>query len=465
MKLVHQINLAFALALVLVLSITGVIIHYVLLDHFIGTQKADLKSISAAMSATLVEADAQTIRPEIALPAAPKKEMVKEMAAARYNDIQAIITDEQGNVINDNQLKSGVFAHTAKAADEIVATPASMQKIWEGDDPRYVVNISSIPSGTLTLLSPISKIQEIERALLGRLILVIVLVGVIMFLISWFITKRLIKPLMNLQQELKKVKSRHFTDVQLVNASGEIGSVAHTVFEMAQELNQFNKVQKQFFQNASHELKTPIMSISGYAEGIRDGIFEGDGVRKGLDVILYESKRLGDIVTEMTLLAKLDSEEDIFRPSEVVLPELLTEAHERVNPLLVKKNLQLKIGCDDDPRLTIMADKDKLMQAVLNVIMNAVRHAAHTIEISALVEDGRIVMRVMDDGLGIPYELLPTVFHRFVKGKDGESGLGLAISRAIVERCGGMIKAENRPEGGAVVSFSFPVSKSRKMHE
>ena len=96
------------------------------------------------------------------------------------------------------------------------------------------------------------------------------------------------------------MKERQFSEVQRVSASGEIGVVAESVYEMAGELERYNHVQKQFFQNASHELKSPLMSISGYAEGIRDGVFEGEEIRKGLDIIMSESDRMTNIVTEMT---------------------------------------------------------------------------------------------------------------------------------------------------------------------
>ncbi|MDG0809770.1 sensor histidine kinase [Cohnella rhizosphaerae] len=105
-----------------------------------------------------------------------------------------------------------------------------------------------------------------------------------------------------------------------------------------------------------------------------------------------------------------------------------------------------------------MANKDKLLQALLNVLSNAARHAARRIVIEAGMVDGRVVIRVLDDGKGFPDALLPHLFHRFVKGKDGENGLGLAISRAIVERCGGLIRADNQASGGAVISLSFPQS-------
>lgn len=130
-----------------------------------------------------------------------------------------------------------------------------------------------------------STINAIERALYLRLLIVLGVGGVLVLLLSLLITRKLIRPLMQLREELKKVKERRFAEVGQVRAGGEIGAVAQTVYELAGELDRYIQVQKQFFQNASHELKTPLMSISGYAEAIRDGVIDGEHTRKGLDII------------------------------------------------------------------------------------------------------------------------------------------------------------------------------------
>ena len=469
MKLVHQINLVFGLSLLLIFTVTAIIVHYVLLDHLIVTQKDQLKTLGAAMSATFAKEDDVnfSIKKMDTFPAAQNE----DSNLYEGTEVQAIVSDEYGNIITKGISSSLPISFSLSPYEstsssflemevldmkEASASTFNLQEIWKGQDQNYVSEVSVIPQGTLTLLTPMSKIKAIEQALLGRLVLILFIVGLAMFLISWFVTKKLIQPLIHLRQELKKVKERRFTEVKLVEAGGEIGTVAQSVFEMAEELNRFNQVQKHFFQNASHELKTPVMSISGYAEGILDGIFEGESIRKGLDIIIHESKRLGNIVTEMTLLAKLDSEEDIFRPSMVSLKELLMETVERANPLLVKKEIELHLDCPDHAELLINADQDKLLQALLNVIMNAVRYARKNIYVTASLSRGSVMLQVKDDGPGIPQELMSTLFHRFVKGKDGESGLGLAISRAIVERCGGLIKAGNNAEGGANITFAFP---------
>ncbi len=128
------------------------------------------------------------------------------------------------------------------------------------------------------------------------------------------------------------METRRFSEVQLVESGGEIGDVAKAVYDLDGKLEKYQRTQKQFFQNASHELKTPLMSIQGYAEGIKDGIFTGDHADKGLDVIVKECERLKKIVTEMILLAKLESEEGIFHMDRVPVRELITETVERRPP-------------------------------------------------------------------------------------------------------------------------------------
>ncbi|MDR0267336.1 HAMP domain-containing sensor histidine kinase, partial [Paenibacillus sp.] len=368
----------------------------------------------------------------------------------------AILTDNTGSIITVSPSSYEVRKIEPLAIAVTNPEAASVRKIRDGYDKNYITVDNLTPQGKLTLYTPISKVRTIEQALLKRLLIIFSAAGLAMFLFSLFFTQKLIKPLIRLRNELNKVKERRFADVTFIKAGGEIGSVAKSVFDMARELNRFNHVQKQFFQNASHELKTPLMSISGYAEGIRDGVFEGENVRKGLDVIMSESARLKKLVTEMTLLAKLDSEEDVFKSEEVCLQDLLTETVERLNPLLVKKGITLHAEYEDLQTITLHADRDKLLQAMLNVVSNAVRYARHHIYIHAEIRGGQVVIRISDDGPGIPEDLLPYLFHRFVKGKDGESGLGLAISRAIVERCGGLIQAGNGSGGGAIISLQFP---------
>jgi signal transduction histidine kinase len=496
LKLVYQINLAFAISLILVLSVTGAVIHFVLMDHFIGAQKEDLKTMGAAMTAKLgvaavsgvqdgasetsfapVQAQGDSASPTLA-PADEDGSLrislssfevtgnvsstgVPMSISIPYSEVRAILTDKEGNVVTANLWEESAVPLTPAVGispSTLIPPSVNLEKIWNGTDTAYVSRVEALPAGTLTLLTPVSRIKAIEQELLRRFLIIFAAGGVVMAALSLLFTRKLIRPLMLLKEELEKVKERRFAQVRLVRGGGEIGAVAKAVYEMAGELNRFIRVQKEFFQNASHELKTPLMSISGYAEGIRDGLFEGKQVERGLDIIVSECGRVKKLVMEMTLLAKLDSDEELFRVSPVPLAELIDEAVERINPMLAANGLSVRVELPDGGAPVIRADRDKLLQALLNVAANAVRYARTDIVIRVNAAEDEVRLSVSDDGYGFPEELLPMLFHRFVKGKDGDSGLGLAISRAIVEGCGGMIEAGNCPEGGAVISMTLPAA-------
>lgn len=492
MKLVYQINLAFAISLILVLSVTGAVVHVVLMDHFIGAQKEDLNTMSAAMTARLGVAAVSEVQNQASPSTAPAPTQDESEAgptahgekgvklsfssfglsnavvppyapvsiSVPYPEIKAILTDKDGNVVTTNvwEEAGGPLGITTAASPSTLNPAVNLEKIWDGTDTTYVSLTKVLPAGTLTLLTPVSRIKAIEQDLLRRMLIIFAAGGVVMAALSLLFTRKLIRPLMLLKEELEKVKERRFAQVRLVRGGGEIGSVAQAVYEMAGELNRFIRVQKEFFQNASHELKTPLMSISGYAEGIRDGLFEGKQVERGLDIIVSECARVKKLVMEMTLLAKLDSAEELFRVAPVPLEELVEETVERIHPILDAKGLSVRVMLPEEGAPVIRADRDKLLQALLNVAANAVRYARTGILIRVNRTEGEVRLLVSDDGCGFPEELLPMLFHRFVKGKDGESGLGLAISRAIVEGCGGEITADNRPEGGAVISMTLPAA-------
>ncbi|WP_373285566.1 sensor histidine kinase [Paraliobacillus quinghaiensis] len=216
---------------------------------------------------------------------------------------------------------------------------------------------------------------------------------------------------------------------------------------MASELQRYIQSQRQFFQNASHELKTPLMTIQGYAEGIRDGIFADKESERGLEVMVDEVARLKKIINEMILLAKLDSEEDIYKKELIKVSELITLTVDRALPLANEKKVLLQHELKTDA--TIYADREKLLRAMMNIVTNGIRHAHSCVSIKVTHTVEHIQITIEDDGDGITEELMPQLFQRFIKGDGGETGLGLAISRAIVERSKGTITVGQSDLGGA----------------
>src|SRR5690606_4405633 len=163
------------------------------------------------------------------------------------------------------------------------------QPLWEAKGEKYVVSIipfyTPITSQQLVLLTPLDDLQEVQKSLINRLILIFLIGIIVAVLISNYLTTTLVTPLTKLRKKLKKVEKREFDQLEEIKATGEIREVAQSVDEMANELKSYIQSQRHFFQNASHELKTPLMTIQGYAEGIRDGIFQGKEAERGYEVM------------------------------------------------------------------------------------------------------------------------------------------------------------------------------------
>src|SRR5699024_8439753 len=260
-------------------------------------------------------------------------------------------------------------------------------------------------------------------------------------------------PLERLKEEVKKIERREFSDLKEIKASGEIKDVALSVNEMGLELQRYIDSQQTFFQNASHELKTPLMTIQGYAEGIRDGIFTGQDMEKGLNVVTSEVNRLKTLINEMTLLAKLDSEKSMIEQDQINLDELIKKVLARIYPYAIEQDVTVEYLEHDS--VIILGDEDKLLRAFLNIITNGIRYAKSHIGITVEEMKDKISIKIVDDGSGIDEEIRPYLFHRFMKGKAGDTGLGLAISRAIIEQSNGTISVNNKPGTGAEFILEF----------
>src|SRR5699024_423737 len=229
-----------------------------------------------------------------------------------------------------------------------------------------------------------------------------------------------------------------------------------SVYEMADALERYMNAQQAFFQNASHELKTPLMTIQGYAEGIRDRIFDAKEEEKGLEVMVSEVKRLKKIINEMILLAKLDSEQEIYEAEKVQISAVIDQVSARCVPLMNETGIAFYRDIQQDVPLVV--DEEKFLRALLNLVFNGIRHAKTRVDLTVTNDAERMMITIEDDGEGIPEKLMRHIFHRFVKGKSGETGLGLAIARAIIEQSGGKITVGDSKHGGAKFTLEFPIA-------
>lgn len=234
-----------------------------------------------------------------------------------------------------------------------------------------------------------------------------------------------------------------------------IGAIACIMgLKVGKSVETAQEIRQSFFQNASHELKTPLMAIQGYAEGIQTEVLDA---KKSAEIILEESDRMTALVEQLLSLSKIDSAQSIPKLSPYDVREIVDDTVISLAPVFARNGIELHV-MKEDSRLIANCDENQLRKAFTNLLSNALRHAESFVKFSCKAESGKIIIVVSDDGGGINEEDLPRVFERFYTGRKGNTGIGLALTKEIIKLHGGEITALN-DEKGAVFRIVLPLVK------
>ena len=225
-------------------------------------------------------------------------------------------------------------------------------------------------------------------------------------------------------------------------------------FRFGRDIEKEAERQQTFFQNASHELKTPLMAIQGYAEGIQAGVMDTGGAA---EVILAESDRMTELVDELLDISKIDMGRQPLALSEMDIRELLYDSIRAVEPTAAAGGIAIVPDFPETP-VMVSCDDTRLRRAVTNILSNGVRYARSELRLTCRTDKRNATIRIQDDGDGIAEEDLPHIFDRFYMGRSGKSGIGLALTKEIIHLHKGTIRAYNG-DSGAVFEISIPVSR------
>lgn len=282
--------------------------------------------------------------------------------------------------------------------------------------------------------------------------------AVAMFL-AFFFENNLTGPIKQLRKNIQsfRIDSGSFSQWKPINSNDEIAELNRDFHLMTRDLIRYDQQQKEFFQNSSHELKTPLMSIRSYAEAIKDGIVEEDQVDDFLDIIIDESNRLAETVNSIMYMTKLDSAPESVDCEDILLRDIVDEVISRFIPVVSERQIEILNEVNEDIRIKMT--EDHIFRVFSNLIMNAIRYANTQVTIYAetKLEEAVYLIEVYDDGVGFEENEIPRVFDRFFKGYKGISGLGLSIVKSTVALYGGEVRAMNKLGSGACVQISLPI--------
>ena len=225
-------------------------------------------------------------------------------------------------------------------------------------------------------------------------------------------------------------------------------------FRFGRDIEKEAERQQTFFQNASHELKTPLMAIQGYAEGIQTSVMDAGSAA---EVILEESDRMTELVEELLDISKIDMGRQQLTLSETDIRELLYDGIRAVEPAAAASGITIAPDFPEEP-IMVKCDDTQMRRAVTNILTNGLRYAHSQLCLTCRPDKRNVIIRIQDDGDGIAEGDLPHIFERFYMGKSGKSGIGLALTKEIIHLHKGTIRAYNG-DGGAVFEITLPVGR------
>ena len=224
-----------------------------------------------------------------------------------------------------------------------------------------------------------------------------------------------------------------------------------------------DNMQKEFVADVSHELKTPITSIMGYADTLLEGDYDKETQEKFLNVIATESRRMARLVTDLLTLSRYDNNKNKTKKVQFDLGELVKKCQEKLAIEIKKKNHDVKCFVTADVPL-VYADKDDIERVILNILTNSIKYTKENGEIKIYVgfvyNDAYI--KIFDNGIGIPEEDLSRIFERFYRvdkartREMGGTGLGLSIAKEILDKNGGSIDIKSVVGKGTEVVIKIP---------
>lgn len=332
--------------------------------------------------------------------------------------------------------------------------------------------------GEMQYLFSVTSLQETKdtNEALRIFYLYIGIAGILLILLlSLFYSRLVSSPLIKLNEMAKKMVHLDFSSVKPIKQKDELGSLSNNMLIMAQNLDvaledlkraneklkqdmekrkQMEKAQREFFEHASHELKTPLSIVKSFAEGLQDGI-SPDKHDHYIDVIIEESDKMQVLIGDMLDLAKLENGAIKLRKSSFLLSEMIEDLSDKM--YCMAKDKQVSIEVMPRNEMPITADYEWMERVMRNLLVNAVRHSETdsviTIRIETDLDTDRSVFMIDNKGSQIPEEQLDKIWNRFYRTESsrsrltGGTGLGLAIVQQILDLHHFGYGVENTPEG------------------
>ncbi len=305
-------------------------------------------------------------------------------------------------------------------------------------------------------LLPHKTLWELVGSQAAFSLIAMVIIGTILVLL---LTRNVVKPVVKLSRATQKIARGNF-DVHLEHKSrDEIGQLTRHFNQMADELKKTELMRKDFITHVSHEFKTPIASMQGFARLLSDEHLSQEERKEYADILIRETNRLSRLSDNILRLSRLETQEELKKQKPFYLDEQIRNCLLALEPLWTKKDMDLDIHLE---KILYQGDEELLEQVWLNLLSNAIKFTPEKglIKVEMKPTDKGIQVDISDTGIGMDESVQQRIFDQFYQGDQARrqegAGLGLTLAKRIVELFGGEILVDSGPDEGSTFTVILP---------
>ena len=394
--------------------------------------------------------------------ATPDADLMEQ--AVRLLNTRVVFVREDGTIVADSQRDSADRLRTQPVRLKLLAQRNEIAFLRDDSNHLWLVLVQSIDAQSYLLLAvsrPQLLILELFTNEFLRPVVLTGLIGLVLaLLIALGLAQWISSPLKRIGLAADSVAAGRYKPITPTGPE-EVRLLANSFNRMTQRVQDAIQSQRDLVANVSHELKTPLTSIQGFTQSILDGVSQTpEEIYQAAETIFNESNRMNRLVQDLVILARLETEMADLHKSPVDISALVRGVTEKFRPQTIQAGVQLNL---DVPDLNwLLGDEDRLVQVITNLVDNAIKYtpSGGVVGISARPRGNNIEIRIADTGQGIDPVERERIFQRFYRadGSQPGTGLGLTITRQIVQSHGGTIRVEDNSPRGSVFIVELPCS-------
>jgi len=336
----------------------------------------------------------------------------------------------------------------------------------------YPITIDNKVAIAMFMMLPMPEIYKTTAAIFNITVIALTISGIIAFVVLFIVTRKINREIVGLTEAVRYIAKGNFDKKIKVSRNDELGELAKSFNHMAEELCKQEANKRKFISNLSHDLRSPLTSITGYTRGILDGTIEKTKQDRYLQIVLNESERLTKMVNDMLDLSAMEGGNLTLNKTDFDINSLLLNELDKFESRIIEKKIKLEIDLYKE-KILAHGDIENIRRVIYNLIDNALKFIdiEGKLTIKSEVKEDKILVGIQNTGTVIPKDELKNIWKRFTKldnsrGMERKStGLGLSIVREIIKAHEEKIEVYSNEEIGVIFIFSLSTQIFKKNEE